>query len=84
MSTLGIFGRAPLPLDPPERNEQVVVQKVLHHVLAFTGHSIDDVVNDPIVKRKVLGFYKLHNWVSRESEISSLERQWNTVPRTRN
>jgi hypothetical protein len=31
----------------------------------------------PIARRKVAGYFKLHKWVERESEISELERQWN-------
>jgi len=30
-------------------------------------------------KRQVLGYFKLHKWVERESEIGDLERQWNRV-----
>jgi hypothetical protein len=48
-------------------------------VLAFTGHTIDDVVNDPLAKQKVLGYYKLHRWVERGVEIGALERQWNRL-----
>jgi len=59
------------------KTTHVQVQRPLGRALAFTGRTIDDVVNDPIVKREVLGFYKLHKWVERESEISDLERQWN-------
>ena len=49
-------------------------------MLDFTGKSIDDVVNDPIAKRLVLGYYKLHRWTEREMEIGDLERQW-SMPR---
>jgi hypothetical protein len=41
---------------------------VLHRVLEFTRHSIDDVVNDSIIKREVLGYYKLHLSVERRCE----------------
>jgi hypothetical protein len=58
--------------------EHVLTQRPLHRVLAFTGRSIDDVVNSPVVKREVLGYFKLHKWVNRQGEISELERQWNT------
>lgn len=77
-SFLGLFGfKRQLPPDQPQRSERLVIQRVLHRVLSFTGHTIDDVVNDPLVKRKILGFYKLHKWVDREAEVSTLERQWN-------
>jgi hypothetical protein len=80
---LGLFNLGPRHLPPAEqgRTEVVQPQRALGRVLAFTGHTIDDVVNDPIVKRKVAGYYKLHKWVQRESELSELERQWNQLPR---
>ena len=66
-----LFDRAPDPL--VER----VVQRPLNRVLAFIGRTIDDVVNDPIVKNQVYGYYKLHRQIERTSEIRELERQWN-------
>jgi hypothetical protein len=77
MNFSGLFNFRPQLPDLPQRNERLVIQKVLHRVLAFTNLTIDDVVNSPLAKRKVLGFYKLHHWVNRESEIHDLERQWN-------
>lgn len=73
------FGRR-FPVPPPVRGSTQIVQtqKVLRRVLSFTGKTIDDVVNDPIAKRLVLGYYKLHHWVDREVEIGELERQWTT------
>jgi hypothetical protein len=57
--------------------EHVQIQRPLHRLMAFTGQSIDDIVNCPIAKRHVLGYYKLHCWIERQSEVSELERQWN-------
>ena len=57
----------------------VLNERALHRVLRFTGHSIDEVVNNPVVKNKVLGFYKLHKFVQRRCEIADLERQWNSI-----
>ena len=65
-----------LPLPVGDRTEHIIVQRPLHRILAFTRRSIDDVVNCPIAKREVLGFYKLHKFVDRRSEIVELERQW--------
>ena len=59
--------------------EQVIVQQPLHRVLAFTRRSIDDVVNNPIVKNQVLGYYKLHRWIERGSEIAEMEKAWNPL-----
>ncbi len=66
-------------LPPPNEGatRYVQPQRVLRRVLDFTGHTIDDVINDPIARRKVAGYYKLHRWVDRGSEIGELERQWN-------
>ena len=57
--------------------EQVLTQRPLHRVLAFMGCSIDDVVNSPIAKNQVLGYYRLYRQVERQGEIRELERQWN-------
>jgi hypothetical protein len=63
-----------------DRIEHVIVQQPLRRVLAFTRRSIDDVINDPIARSEVRGYYKLYRWVQRGSEISELERQWNAFP----
>ena len=60
-----------------EKTEYVILQSALSRVLAFVGHSIDDVVNDPIVKNKVIGYYKLQKNVQRGIEVVELENQWN-------
>jgi hypothetical protein len=61
------------------RTEFLLVQRPLQRILAFTRRSIDDVVNDPIAKNEVLGYYKLHKQVRRAMETRELERQWNSV-----
>ena len=58
------------------RTEHVEVQRPLRQVLSFTGRSIDDVVNSPVAKAQVLGYYKLRCWIHRRCEIVDLERQW--------
>jgi hypothetical protein len=73
---LGFERRLRLPSWEQE-TAQVMFQQPLHRVLAFIGCTIDDVVNDSIVKNKVLGFYKLHKQVERGCEIVELERWWN-------
>ena len=60
-----------------DRIESVLIQRPLDRILAFTRRSIDDVVNDPIAKNEVLGYYKLQRWITRGCEIGELERQWN-------
>ena len=57
----------------------ILRQRALHRVLNFTGRTIDDVVNNPIVKNEVLGYYKLHKFINRRSEVRDLERQWNSI-----
>jgi len=71
---LSVAGRL---VSAPARNEYVQVQRPLRRVLAFLGHSIDAVCNDPIVKNEVRGYYKLHLMVQRSMEITELERWWN-------
>jgi len=85
MSFLSLFniGRRYLPPPAEGRTEVVQPQRPLRRVLAFTGHTIDDVVNSPIAKRQVAGYYKLHKWVDRESELGDLERQWSAPRRVR-
>jgi len=73
-----IFG-TPIPRrDATQPVEYVMLQQPLTRVLAFTRRTIDDVVNCPIAKREVLGYYKLHRQVERQCEITELERQWNS------
>ena len=75
------FTRRAAPPDLSGATEVVQPQRALRRILAFTGRTIDDVVNDPRARNEVLGYYKLHRWVQRSSEISELERQWNTTSR---
>ena len=65
--------------DDGARTEYILIQRPLQRILAFTRRSIDDVVNDPIAKREVLGYYKLHRQIQRGIETRELERQWNSV-----
>ena len=77
-SALGLGGIRRLPGDEPA-TEYVVLQQPLQRVLAFRGRSIDDVVNSPVVKNEIYGYWKLHRQIQRRSEILDLERQWNEV-----
>ena len=64
------------PADEPAL-QRCVVRNRLNRVLEFTRLTIDDVVNDPIAKNVVLGYYKLSRQIERGSEVRELERQWN-------
>ena len=79
MSLANLFNFRPRRILEPDATstEHVMIQRPLQRVLAFTRRSIDDVVNDPIAKREVLGYYKLYRQIQRGSEVSDLERQWN-------
>jgi hypothetical protein len=81
MSQADFTGIGPIsvPDAPRAATEHIVLQNALQRVLSFLGRSIDDVVNDPIARAEVIGFYKLHKWILRECEISDLERQWNAI-----
>jgi hypothetical protein len=39
------------------------------------------VVNNPIAKNMVLGYFKLSRTVDRRAEVVELERQWNPLGR---
>ena len=73
------LGGASEPVFEPARTEFVMIQQPLRRVLAFTRRSIDDVVNDPIARREVLGYYKLYCWIRAGCEIVELEQQWNPI-----
>jgi len=77
LDPIGLGMRRILRRDDGDRIEQVHTQRPLHRVLAFTHRSIDDVVNSPLAKNEVKGFYKLYRQIERQSEITELEKQWN-------
>jgi hypothetical protein len=64
---------------PQQRVSYVAPQHALRRILNFTGHSIDDVVNNPVAHRTVLVYYRMQKLVERRAEITELERQWNPV-----
>ena len=73
------FRSEPLAKPPSGGVEHVIAQRPLRRVLAFTRRTIDDVINDPIARNEVHGYFKLYKWVQRGSEIAELERQWNST-----
>ena len=79
LTGLGIGLQPRVAADAGDRTEFLLLQRPLQRILAFTRRSIDDVVNDPIANREVLGYYKLHKQVQRGIETRELERQWNSV-----
>ena len=79
MSDLGPLGLSQirLPLRGPDKTELILIQRPLDRILSHIGYSIHDVVNNPVAKNAVLGYYKLSRIVHRRYEIVDLERQWN-------
>lgn len=75
----GGFNIVPFALSPaaPPQPEFIVVDRPLDRVLAFTGYGIHDIINNPIARNAVYGYFKLHKFVQRRCEIIELERQWN-------
>jgi hypothetical protein len=78
LQSLGI-GKPFLWGRPAGDPEYVIFHRPLDRILAFTGFSIDDVVDNPIAKNAVLGYYKLHKQIIRRGEILELERFWNSA-----
>jgi hypothetical protein len=78
IDALGL-GRHDSPVEPGQRTEYVMMQRMLHRVLAFRGRTIDDVVNNPIVKNDILGYWKVLKQIDRRSETLELEHQWNRL-----
>ena len=71
------FGAPRLYIRGGNEIERIVYQQPLRRVMDFLGCSIDDVINDPIVRAQVFGFYKLQKDVDRTCEVVNLERWWN-------
>ena len=73
--TLGFSGFRPTRADHAPRTQYVLVQHPLKRTLSSTRRSIDDVVNSPLAKNEVYGYYKLSKQIDRFGEIRDLERQ---------
>jgi hypothetical protein len=73
------LGSQRLERDGAAPTEDVMIVRPLQRILAFTGRSIDDVINNPIARNEVAGYYKLHRQIERVSEVVDLERQWNPL-----
>jgi hypothetical protein len=73
------LGARRLRRDEVPGTEHVMIVRPLQRILAFTGRSIHDVINNPIARREVAGYFKLHRQIERVSEIRELERQWNPL-----
>jgi len=80
MSHTSLFGgrHAFDPFDPG-RTEHLLFQRPLQRVLEFRGRSIDDVVNNPMVKNEIRLYWKFHKQIIRQGEITELETQWNAI-----
>jgi hypothetical protein len=72
-------GQRPLGESHGQRMEHVMLQQPLQRVLMLCRRSIDEVVNSPLVKNEVLGYWKVYKQIHRRSEVLQLERQWNPL-----
>ena len=82
LTGLGIGLQPRVAADAGNRTEFLLLQRPLQRILAFTRRSIDDVVNDPIAKREVLGYTSSQADPAR-ARHPRLKRQWNSVARAR-
>lgn len=70
---IGIFSG---PAGDSSYYQRQVAQLALHRVLEFTGLTLNDVVNDPIARNQVRGYYKLCRFVeNRCDEIGTTHRR---------
>ena len=75
----GGTGHGSLDAGTGQLMEHVLIQRPLERVLMLCRRSIDDVVNSPLVKNEVLGYWKVYKQIHRRSEVLQLERQWNPL-----
>ena len=73
------FRPVKLPQQAGAQPQYLVVDRPLDRILAFTGYSIDDIVDNPIARQTVFGFFKVHKQIQRRAEVLELERQWNAI-----
>ena len=76
----------PLSIQPQEpaaawapEMRHVLAQRRMVRLLAFSGRSIDDVVNCGVSKRLVAGYFKLEKTLARQLVTAELELQWNPM-----
>ena len=63
----------------PGRTEHVHLVRPLSKLLEFRRRTIDDIVNSPVVKNEISGYWKMQKQMDRRLQIGELERQWNDV-----
>jgi hypothetical protein len=78
MSSLNSLGLG-APQVPPHNDRPVAVfseVQVLGRILRFTGYSIHDVINDPIARNAVIGYYGLYRSIERRcAELDGYSRK---------
>jgi hypothetical protein len=70
------FGGGPARAGSEHHIRMDEAQIALYRVLEFTGHSIDDVINDPLARNQVYGYLRLYHFVERRCERVDQERWW--------
>ncbi len=78
LQSLGIYGSRRAAHEPAPQH-LLVLERPLQKLLEFTHRSIDDVVNCPLAKREVLGYYKLQQQIRRNDEAYQLDKWWGGV-----
>jgi hypothetical protein len=49
--------------------------QVFCRVLEFTGYTIHDVINDPIARNAVAGYYGLYRYIERHCEAADISQR---------
>lgn len=69
MSLFSILGgHQVLPSEPQFAYEQRMASFALSRVLEFTGHTLDELINDPYARYEVVGYYKLYRFIASRCE----------------
>jgi len=74
MSAFDSLGLGTAQLPGMNRGPVVMLSEaqVLGRALEFTGYTIHDVINDPIARNTVAGYYGLYRYIERHCEMMDL------------
>jgi hypothetical protein len=72
---LGIGSSGPVTSDGTARYQQAISRLALRRILRYRKRTIDDIINNPLVKMEVLGWYRMSRFVERRCDKITSDRQ---------